>query len=120
MWNHLAELNPELDSALYIDSKDNVQENIEIKTHEFTTFWMENNLSLYFDTAQHLVISYANWREECEKSGHVLKEGRIYSNIGSDSWLKNCKNLFYSTLGMVTTYFTDEGGFLVENTDNYF
>lgn len=34
------------------------------------------NLSLYFDTAQHLVISYGDCRLKCEDEGHFLIESK--------------------------------------------
>ena len=122
MWTQIADLNPEIDIDIQDPYRDKpgMQDKLDHLRQEFVSTWMESNLKLYFDTIQHIVISYGNWRDICEASGHVMKESRLYSNSSSDSWLKKCKNDFYKYFVITSEYFYTQNGFFIEHSDKYF
>ena len=141
MCKSLADVNPDLDpenlnissvqtktsshSLQGIDSfkseyKRKEEEVLETKRTEFIAEWMELNMNTYFDTIQHLVISYGNCRDEWEKKGHIYKEGRMLNNSSTDPCLKAWKKNFFAVLGKSTEFFSIDHGFYIENTETYF
>ncbi|CAI2380419.1 unnamed protein product [Moneuplotes crassus] len=121
MCKQVSSLNPELDIDNYdkYRVKAGVEDEIEHKKTEFLAECMNENLNLYFDTIQHLVISYGNCRDACGEK-HVYREGKFFDNSTSDPCLKKCKKFFFLTMGRTNDYFARDYGFYIENSDTYF